>query len=394
MRFHALPAAAILMVVSASALAQQSGLLLGLSGLECNDDSCTPVARTLWIAPQNDSVKLLATLKDLVVPRRDGFWRVAVRKYCQQPDWSISSEDHLLMVPVNQPLPRPQGDLISCDEAIKKAQKNYDALMAKPLSGNAADDFEANNAKLHGAADECVADSITINFVNPDYISFSSGEAVDCGAHPDGSVSYQVSPLGDQNRSPLPLSFLADAKAKETYDLLAKRALIDNANSAEENHPKYNITQDLKDLSEEDFACFPKFSDSDWFISRAGGRWAAKGGINTHRLCGGEVQFDLPAGLLHSLGIHESAEADLPALQKQLPDALDAFWSPQKDMVVVLTRNQSLKVFRPQQAKLGPPVLTVPLNQPLQERVVMAEWALGSNVNRWTGILTALQKSF
>lgn len=84
-----------------------------------------------------------------------------------------------------------------------------------------------------------------------------------------------------------------------------------------------------------------------------------------------------------------------------MPGAYDAFWLPNREMVVVLVglnkplqaetfpSRSALEVFSPHGQDLGKPTVTMSLAD--FEGPVMAESATGSNVARWTRELTKIK---
>ena len=90
---------ALFLIVSAlqfgrPAWPQRSGVLLGVADAITTDknydDFSTihpPTYRTLWIAPEaSGELKVLATLPQLIVPMKDGFWQVGVSQNCAFDD--------------------------------------------------------------------------------------------------------------------------------------------------------------------------------------------------------------------------------------------------------------------------------------------------------------------
>jgi hypothetical protein len=58
---------------------------------------------------------------------------------------------------------------------------------------------------------------------------------------------------------------------------------------------------------------------------------------------------------------------------------------------VLHPQNLTIEVFHPLNLEIGTPVLTIQLH--LMEEPVMAEWALGANVDRWTTVLAKIRES-
>jgi hypothetical protein len=160
-----------------------------------------------------------------------------------------------------------------------------------------------------------------------------------------------------------------------------------------------------------DDGCFPKHDDKEWYIARNQGQWSAHGSFDTHRLCGDHVDFELP---FHAaFAAPSKPPISLDTIRKNIPGAYDAFWSPGHEMAVVLIdqddsslrmqgepwpkelflgtfpNHTTLKVFSPRGQDMGKPFITIQLKE--FEGPVMAEWATGSNVVRWTAELVKIK---
>lgn len=365
----------------------QSGLLLGLSRV-CFQGPCKSPERTLWIAPQGGAVKILE-ISDLVVPRSDGFWRVGVRTYCDPTgEDDVSGKNHAAVVDALFMLPVSQRPIV---DGLGVCPKDTD--------------------------DACSRKSYSIEFVNPDYIALAENEGYECGAHPGGYGSWSVSRLGDPDVTPLSYSSIEGKGAEEEYSRGAAHALLSEGPESpgppspsdleaekelEARHPTWSkMTEEEKvaALVEEDNGCVPAHDDTQWYIKRMPGRWGADGAFYTARLCGVSVDFELPFHAVFAGPI--KAPIPLESIQKQVPDAYDAFWSPQGDLLIVLVADvkgtpvdpdpfkYSLLVFQPHGAELEKPLLTLQLLP--TEQPVMAEWATGKNVARWTAELTKIK---
>ena len=117
-------------------------------------------------------------------------------------------------------------------------------------------------------------------------------------------------------------------------------------------------------------------------LVRKNGHWFLVGRIN-YQSGGNQEQTDFelkvvpPAGLI----FYDTLVLSWHTIKDKVPDALDAFTSPNKDIVLVRTKNK-LAVY-----KIGVEQLEEnPLAEfDLQEgtAVIMAEWATGSYVDSW-----------
>jgi hypothetical protein len=397
-------AAAFLLSATAGFGAQaQSGLLLGLeNGCKNGNEPCAVPNRTLWIAPQSGRLQIME-IPDLIVPRKAGFWRVGIRTYCEA-DWSD-------------------------DLGGKKTYSLNDRWFAKPVDERPVVGGLVPCPGYAQVTDACGTFYTEISFVNGNYISLNESDDSTCGAHPSGSKSSNVWRLDGSGDNPVAFSTVEGRGGSDEYAQAATHALMVNDLKYREEDPdpgekvaplglgNNSEDQDIRrkfpnwaSMSEAERGaamqeifdpCFPNHNDTGWFIDRKNGRWTALGTIDTGRDCNGTVTFDLPFNT--PFAGPASTPISLDEIRKQVPDAYDAVWSPKKEMVVVLTgqfkRNSitgesatvgtAIEVFLPHGQDLDRPVVTLRTDRATGP--VMAEWATGSNVTRWTAQLTKIK---
>ena len=419
-------ATCFLLAVCGTTAGAQSGLLLGLH--QENDESGHEIPhRTLWIAPQAGALQIME-LPDLIVPRKTGFWRVGTRFYCnpddvkEEPYKAPSPDGAFFAAPVNQ-RPTVYG-VVPCPAHVQYLD----------TEGTCGDDVPSG------------ANGIDVLFVNDQYISLNDWGRTDCGGQPDGSSQYRVERLGDPFRNPIAYGEIEGNLASNDYEWRAADALLENASRVSEegekvplgegdtdedkeirqNFPKWSditkldkvtVMQTLED------GCFPKHDDKEWYITRKNGQWSAHGSFDTHRLCGVEVDFELPlhvsfaepaAGPISldviKNGITIKDVSDLKAVK----GVKDLFWSPNHEFLVVVVNTDKacistsvrycppqqldpddldetslLQVYSPRGQDLGEPVISMQLKK--FEIPVMVEWTTGTNVARWTAELKKLK---
>lgn len=413
----------------------QSGLLLGLSR-SCDEKSCEPPARSLWIAPQAGTLQIME-LPDLIVPRKTGFWRVGTRFYCDPHE--LKNDPHRE--------PSPDGALFAAP--VNQRPIVYGVVQC-PAHVQYLDTDSATGDKVpYGAS------GIDVSFVNEDYLSLNYWGRTDCCVHPDASHRSRVKRLGDLAKESItygdiegPVAYGENegSLASNDYEWKAADALLENASRVfddghkvplgegdteedkeiRENFPKWSlmakvhkviVMQTLND------GCFPKHDDKEWYIARNHGQWVAHGSFDTHRLCGGEVDFDLPfhagfaAPAVGPISLDDIKKRitikDIPDL-KTILGVKDMFWSPNHELLVVLVNTDKacisnpiricnprdldpeyldqtslLQVYSPHGQDLGKPVISMQLKE--FEGPVMAEWATDSNVARWTAELKKIE---
>jgi hypothetical protein len=412
-------AVACLLLAACGTIAEaQSGLLLGLHR-DSDENGSEIQHRTLWIAPQAGKLQIME-LPDLLVPRKTGFWRVGTRFYCN-PD-EVKNDPHrqpslngaLFAAPVNQ-RPVVYG-VIRCPAHVQYLD----------TQGVCGDDVP------YGAR------GIAVSFVNEEYISLNNWWRTDCGGHPDGGGIWSVEKLGDPARVPIAYGAVEGFLASNDYEWRAADALIENVSRPNDDGQKVPLgegnTEDDKEIRENfpkwsnmtkldkvivmqtlNDGCFPKHDDREWYIARNQGQWSAHGNFHTHRLCGVEVDFELP---LHAgIAAPAAGPISLDVIKtritikdgfdlKTIKGATDVFWSPDNSYLVVLvnmeksciydrfngcppggprwdlTDQMLLQVYTPSGEDLGKPVISMPLKE--FESTVMAEWATGNKVARWT----------
>jgi hypothetical protein len=406
----------------------QSGLLLGLHR-ECGEGPCETEYRTLWIAPQAGTLQIME-LPDLIVPRMTGFWRVGVRSYCHPKgtkygaDYDIWSNVAFFAKPVSQ-RPIVQG-LVECPEPVQTPD----------AAQRSCEDADYDDGE----------DGIDVQFVNRDYISLRKwARNGPCAPHPDGSDFWSVQRLGDSAMTPIPYSDIEGKGASDEYERRAADALIDqNSRDNDEgrkvrlgegdteddkeirksfpNWSTMNQVQKVAAMGAKDDSCFPKHDDKEWYIARNHGQWSAHGSFDTHRLCGVLVDFELP---FHArFAAPAMAPISLDAIRnritikdvsdlKTVKGVKDLFWSPNHEFLVVLINMDKscignpyrdclpresdpehaiqtlLQVYSPHGQDLGKPVISMQLKE--FEGPVMAEWATGSNVARWSAELKKIK---
>ncbi len=127
-------------------------------------------------------------------------------------------------------------------------------------------------------------------------------------------------------------------------------------------------------------------NELNWGFVRRHGAWVVRGRLSRPLSagCRGEVfDFDLPIHPDGALVWHDRLTPPWPNIKEALPDAIDAYSSPDGGMLVVHVPGELL-VYTPRRGRMGEAVQQAKLGD--EERVVMARWATGSRedlVMRW-----------
>lgn len=189
------------------------------------------------------------------------------------------------------------------------------------------------------------------------------------------------------------------------------------------NWPTMTEVEKVAAMEKEQVGCVPDHDDKQWYIQRKRGQWIASGNVNTSRLCGYSVDFELPlhasfaayaAGPISPIDIRDRITIKDVRDLKMIKGVKDLFWSPDHELLVVIVNTEAvcisnpieicsprdadpdyldqkslLQVYAPHGQELGAPVISMQLED--FEAVVMAEWATGSNVARWTAELNKIK---
>ncbi|MGI6733043.1 MAG: hypothetical protein ACOX4J_02535 [Anaerovoracaceae bacterium] len=93
------------------------------------------------------------------------------------------------------------------------------------------------------------------------------------------------------------------------------------------------------------------------------------------------TDFDIKIVPSVSLVSYDTLVLSWPKIKDRVPDALDAFTSPNKDIALVQTKNK-LTVYKIGAEQLSENPLAE-IDIPENATVIMAEWATGSYVESW-----------
>ena len=117
-------------------------------------------------------------------------------------------------------------------------------------------------------------------------------------------------------------------------------------------------------------------------LARENGHWVLFGRVN-YQSNGtpGQKDFNLKSIPPANLIVYDTLALSWHNIKDRVPDAIDAFTSPNKDIALVKTKNQ-LTVYRIGSEQLAKdPLAEISLKE--GETVIMAEWATGSYVDSW-----------
>lgn len=317
--------------------------------------------RTVWIYPAGNTMNV-TSIPGILVPRRSGFWRVGTDRT------AVKGGSRLL----------------------DGSETNYDSseerLWVERATARHIVKRKPGEVIVRSNVESCEDLYREISFVSPDYLAYRDNLLLNCGVHPDGEDQWNVVPLSALAGPRISiLDFLGETVRKPFVDGLNGAALEQGGGKPGE----------CEGPEEVDFG--------DWAIVRGKGRWVLQGYVTLPRLCGYFGQFDLPVPVPEKV----AKELELPIpwqrLASEIPDLRDALASPQRDLLVALTSKEVL-VYRLHGDRLGEEIVRrtrSELNMRTSGwgpgtdsgKIIMAQWAEGGEVVRWTREIKAFQSA-
>ena len=324
-----------LLLIPVHGAAQDAGLLLGVEIRQDSEDFWQPqpqALQTYWIIGNARGAELKAIVPGLLVPQADGFLRAAIERRCgRDPDhgYTFCRDAYWTAGALEQP--------------------------PAPLSTDAL-----------GEEGPCTYETLRVQFLSAEAVAFwrNSGNSEACeprGWHWTTQTWLQ------------PVSGGAHIRLSEVSGKGAIRAYASAASQAESA-----AQQDLGVSCEAD----PE-ADDRWTVVRRAGAWrpqlAQQNGLG---YC--DLSADIATPLPHSFTGPDRLALSWAKLAKSIPGLIDAVSSPDGSWSVAITPSELM--FVSGKAQNLSRVTTVK-----SLRLVMAQWALGKHVTRWSTAVSALR---
>ncbi len=297
-----------------------SGLLLGIKSYEYDSDKDLDhwKYKTIWIKGVNDNIVSIYEIDNLLVPRKKGFWTVYVNRYTRDGIYDeVTSIENRLL--------------------NKEITNEEDNSLIKVILGRAANESKSPILK-------------NIQYIGNDYLSL---ELVDMAS-------------GRKELRTYPIDYLSEDKPSMISDIMGQEgenALMEGAQSLG------NIGTGVID-------------NESFGLNRRNGYWILKGRMNyTEKNQEYYKDYNIKYIPPKDMVAYDDLLVPWNTIKSQIPDALDAFTSPNDDIIIVVTRNNlfiySLIDFETKPKEIGRIKLAA------TDSVVMAEWALGRYVDLW-----------
>lgn len=314
---------------------EQTGLLLGIRIPEQLKQKGTAEKleqyryETFWISMKNRKASPALSAEDIFLPRKDGFWKLKVKKILG----SEGIEDTLSAV------------MVSSGYMKKSA-----------LDEPEPDKLLRMETKLRR----------TILYVGNDYICTENVEEV----KESGTSGKELK----KTLRTIPVDNITNAEGIKLSDLtgengkLAMEGAISGLLASSNNNSISNIIEEDQELN---FALFRKT-----------GHWFFKGRVS---LAPGEplgfVDFNINLIPPAEMVAYDILHIPWTNIKDKVPQAIDAYTSPNRDLAIILTRNSVLLYIIENGELVREPVNK--LDIPDGSMVIMAEWATGDYVESW-----------
>lgn len=300
----------------------RTGILLGLKSLdlENKDDLEKWSYRTIFIRSHNGHIVSIQQMENILLPRRTGFWKIEVVR--EETGGKIN--DKIMAYPVSKTIDVSNIEMVRMDKVKEESSiKNI----------------------LYVGNDYISIENIQYRSRGERFLEFYPIESIDKGI-------------------PMKISDIAGQIGKEAFEEgFNKEILLQN-----EEYKKSLI--DLRP-NEESFGLY-----------RRNGHWVFEGRI--HSIENGVYEYkNFNIKAIPPKEIVQYDEMPIPwnVIKTKVPDALDAFISPNEDIVIVVTHN-SLLIYLIYNGQMGDiPVERIELKT--GEKVIMAEWTVGRYPQIW-----------
>jgi len=302
-----------------------SGVLVGLKipqESSSNDGDNTDFTyQTIWLAIDSEKLHPILSGDDIFFPRTSGFWELQVR-------------------------PAQEGakgeDVLSAHDVATKLQTQ-----------------QQSTVKVNRGEDKKGATKQIIDYVGNDYVAVENGEY---GQH------LQV----------LPVDKISATEGIKLSDLLGKSGTATFSNARTQARQSLNNTRNIAFFNDEGF-------EQNFGLIRKNGHWYLRGRIiysyldaNNSSYMDFNVNLIPPAKLI----FYDTLCLSWQYIKDRVPDAVDAFTSPNQNMALVLTKTK-LQVYAISAGQLGSePLAKIDLQT--GSSVIMAEWATAAYyVDNW-----------
>ncbi|HEX3028729.1 MAG TPA: hypothetical protein VHT34_05400 [Clostridia bacterium] len=313
----------------------KSGVIIGIKSLKKTRNSLQGIQeysyKSVWISAEKKALHPILETNGILLPRMDGFWNVKENRIVNGTK----------------------------DENIFSAEKF-------PLTETPKANSPAIGNNLWGNGKSSIHNNIS--YVGNDYISIETIE----------KSKLKVNTTGSLTRLWLvPIDSLSKPKGVKIYDIAGQAGAnaLKRAKSSLQKGLDLNNTRELNQSIEyEDFG-----------IVRKTGHWIFNGRYS-YMSRGVYYNDDYRINLIppSTVVYYDTLSVPWTAIKDRVPEAIDAFTSPKKDIAIIRT-SQKLLVYSIDNGILSAsPLRKIKLHS--GDSIIMAEWASGKYVQKWEDV--------
>lgn len=312
----------------------RSGVLLGLRATgEKQEGIPEDSYRTLWIASKNRTLYPIEEMPYLFVPRKSGFWIAGIERRKE----GEYIRDYLFAYPFGRKTEKKAGREVEGKGELGGVSKGQGNLFK------------------------------SIRFVGNDYAAVECWESLKQGEKGPGSL--QVVPMDHIEKDiGIHISEIAGEEGKNIL-INSAQAYLSNLDSSEGGK--------LENLIREDH----------FTLARRNGHWIMKGRLYFRAPQSPDTFVEYSINMIPPAKIvnYDELHVSWNKIKEKVPEALDAYTSPNKDLAIVITQN-TLYVYELRNGDLwGKYLDKIKLLE--GETVVMAEWATGNYMEKWAMLI-------
>ncbi|GAA0744890.1 hypothetical protein [Clostridium oceanicum] len=279
------------------------GIKNDLAKSENNKDSRQPEKeyKTIFISSKNGKIDVIDKIQNLLVPRKDGFWKVEVKRN--------ENKDNIYSYPV-----------------LKNNNKSKDkGINPKNLM---------KNSEIYKE----------ILFIGNEYICTENNEYFD--GKPNGKLhNLKVLPIDNvYNDTGIKISDIDNENGDKNFLSSAQRYLS-SANK-----------DDIKNLEE-----YP--NERNFFLARTNAHWILQGRLHNVKEIDKYKDFNIAMNVPKELVNYDKLNVSWNSIKSKVPDAEDAYTSPNQELAVILSPH-NIYIYSIEQNKLSSnPVYKIPNNK-------------------------------
>lgn len=322
----------------------KSSILIGLKSLdmENEDDLEKWNYRTIFIRSHNRNVVGVYEMEDIFLPRKTGFWKLGVER--KEEDETV--EDNISVYPIKR---------VIVSEQKKEVKQSEDFLETKG---------EIENIILSiPTEEENIIKGKTLKnilYAGNDYISLETVNYLERGER-----ILEFYPIDNIDReNPMKISDIAGEIGRISFLEEANKEIL----SKDEKYKDSTI-----DLTPD---------EESFGLARRNGHWIFKGRVNF--LENGVYSYkDFNIRAIPPKEVVHFDQLSIPwnAIKAKVPEAVDAFTSPNEDIILIVTHN-SILVYTIENGYISDIPLTKIKLKPA-EKVIMSEWGVGRYAPIW-----------